>query len=392
MSNSQNKQHFNKSESPAGAIVNLALAIPPAMFRALASKVLNFANSYFENMLKIVFDVNTNSKNWDHEVDKSKKMAKILIFVTTEVLKQPDVQKLFLDLVEELKVFIEKANEVLKESLEQTQKIIEEEGNKASTAAYKITRQASQSAMDGVLDSANAAPPPIGPLISALRAAGDIITPIQTVTQETLKVTLSVAEKLINLMKELEVSGFGAAEASIKAIKTGITMTDTVTSKIDSVRKALEEPTIQKGGNNYVPAKNIPSPSFKPADKSAYELATQPRAGLKIPSKLQKALNEMDNLAKKAIEAKKEAERKKKEFENAKQMAKNIKNAPGKLKKQAKNSIKAIKNNVKKSVNNAKKNLKQEISTTKKALKGGRKTQRRKSTKSKSKSRKSRKH
>ena len=397
MSNSESKPQFNKSASPAGAVVNLALAIPPAMFRALASKVLNFANSYFENLLKIVFDINTNSKNWDQEDDKSKKMAKIIIFITTEVLKQPDVQKLFLELVEELKVFIEKANNVLKESLEQTQKIINEEGNKASVAAYKITRQASQSAMDGVLDSANAAPPPIGPLISALRAAGDIITPIQTVTQETLKVTLGVAEKLINLMKELEVSGFGAAEASIKAIKTGITMTDTVTDKIDTMRKALEEPT-QSGGGNYVPAKNIPFPSFDPAPNAAYELATKPRAGLEVPPKLQKALDDMDKLAKKAIEAREEAERKKKEFENAKKMAKNIKDAPGKLKKQAKNSINAAKKNVKNSVNSAKrnakkvmKNTKQEISTTKKALKqagGRRKTQRRKSRKSKRSSRK----
>ena len=94
MSNSN--AQFHKSESPAGAVVNLVLAIPPAMFRALASKVLNFANAYFENMLKLVFDVNTNSKNWDKEVDKSTKMAKILIFLTTEVLKRPDVQKLFL--------------------------------------------------------------------------------------------------------------------------------------------------------------------------------------------------------------------------------------------------------------------------------------------------------
>jgi len=403
MSNSN--AQFHKSESPAGAVVNLVLAIPPAMFRALASKVLNFANAYFENMLKLVFDVNTNSKNWDKEVDKSTKMAKILIFLTTEVLKRPDVQKLFLELVEELKVFIEKANDVLKESLEQTQLIIKEEGDKASTAAYKISRQASQSAMDGVLDSANAAPPPIGPLISALRAAGDIITPIQTVTQETLKVTLGVAEKVINLMKELEVSGFGAAEASIKAIKTGITLTDTVTNQIDTLRKALEAPKEQSGGNrnNYVPAENIPSPSFNPASDEAYKLAMEPRAGLKVPPRIQKALNDLDKLAKKAMEAKETAERKKKELENAKKMANNIKNAPGKLKQQAKNSINSAKKNVKNSINSAKnnakkavKNTKQEISTTKKALKqkGGRKskTQRRKSRKAKRLSRKQRKH
>jgi len=390
MSNSN--AQFHKSESPAGAIVNLALAIPPAMFGALASKVLNFANAYFENMLKLVFDVNTNSKNWDKEVDKSTKMAKILIFLTTEVLKRPDVQKLFLELVEELKDFIEQANNVLKESLEQTQLIIKEEGDKASTAAYKITRQASQSAMDGVLDSANAAPPPIGPLISALRAAGDIITPIQTVTQETLKVTLGVAEKVINLMKELEVSGFGAAEASIKAIKTGITLTDTVTNQIDTLRKVLEEPEEQSGGNrnNYVQAKNIPFPSFNPASNEAYKLAMEPRAGLKIPPKIQKALNDLDKLAKKAMEAKETAERKKKELENAKKMANNIKNAPGKLKQQAKNSINAAKNNAKKAV----KNTKQEISTAKKALKqkGGRKskTQRKKSRKARRLSRRKR--
>lgn len=385
MNNSKSITQFHKSESPAGAVFNLALAIPPAMFRALASKVLNFANAYFENMLKIVFDVNTNSKNWDREVDKSKKMAKIIFFITTEVLKQPDVQKLFLELVEELKDFIEQANNVLRESLEQTQKIINEEGNKASMAAYKITRQASQSAMDGVLDSANAAPPPFGPMISALRAAGDIITPIQTVTQETLKVTLGVAEKLINLMKELEVSGFGAAESSIKAIKTGITMTDTVTDKIDIMRKALEAPEEQSGGNrDYVSAENVPYPSFDPAKEEAYKLAMEPRAGLKIPARVQKALDDMDKLAKQAIEAKKAAEQKKKEFENAKKMAQNIKNAPGKLKQQAKNSINAAKNNAKKAVKNAK----QEISTTKKALKGGRKSQRRKSKKARRKSKK----
>ena len=112
MSNSNTQ--FHKSESPAGAIVNLALAIPPAMFRALASKVLKFANAYFENMLTLVFDVNTNAKDWDKEVDKSSKMAKILFFLTTEVLKRPDVKKLFLELVEELKIFIEQANDVLK--------------------------------------------------------------------------------------------------------------------------------------------------------------------------------------------------------------------------------------------------------------------------------------
>ena len=78
MNNSKSITQFHKSESPAGAVVNLALAIPPAMFHALASKVLNFANVYFENLLKIVFDINTNSKNWDREVDKSKKMAKII--------------------------------------------------------------------------------------------------------------------------------------------------------------------------------------------------------------------------------------------------------------------------------------------------------------------------
>jgi len=383
MSNS--KTQFHKSESPAGAIVNLALAIPPAMFRALASKVLKFANAYFENMLKLVFDVNTNSKDWDKEVDKSTKMAKILFFLTTEVLKRPDVKKLFLELVEELKVFIEQANEVLKESLEQTQLIIKDEGDKATTAAYKISRQASQSALDGVLDSANAIPPPIGPLISAFRAAGDIITPIQTVTQETLKVTLGVAEKVINLMKQLEVSGFGAAEASIKAIKTGITLTDTVTNKIDTLRKALEDPEEMKGGNrnNYVPAADVPFPSFKPASDESYKLALEPRAGLKIPDKVQKALDDLDKMAKQAMKAKAEAERKKKEFENAKKMAKNIKNAPGKLKQQAKNSINAAKNNAKKAVNN----VKQEMSTTKKALKqkGGQKskTQRRKSRKAK---------
>ena len=388
MNNSKSITQFHKSESPAGAVVNLALAIPPAMFHALASKVLNFANVYFENLLKIVFDVNTNSKNWDKEVDKSKKMAKIFFFITTEVLKQPDVQKLFLELVEELKDFIEKANNVLKESLEQTQNIINEEGNKVSIAAYKISRQTIQSAMDGVLDSANAAPPPFGPMISALRAAGDIITPIQTVTQETLKVTLGVAEKLINLMKELEVSGFGAAESSIKAIKTGITMTETVTNKIDIMRKALEAPDEQSGGNrNYVPAKNIPFPSFDPASDESYKLAMEPRAGLKIPAKVQKALDDMDRLAKQAIEAKKAAEQKKKEFENAKKMAQNIKNAPGKLKQQAKNSINAAKNNAK----NAVKNATREISTTKKALKGGRKSQRRKSQHRKSQHRKSKK-
>jgi len=388
MNNSKSITQFHKSESPAGAVVNLALAIPPAMFHALASKVLNFANVYFENLLKIVFDVNTNSKNWDKEVDKSKKMAKIFFFITTEVLKQPDVQKLFLELVEELKDFIEQANNVLKESLEQTQNIINEEGNKASIAAYKISRQTIQSAMDGVLDSANAAPPPFGPMISALRAAGDIITPIQTVTQETLKVTLGVAEKLINLMKELEVSGFGAAESSIKAIKTGITMTETVTNKIDIMRKALEAPDEQSGGNrNYVPAKNIPFPSFDPASDESYKLAMEPRAGLKIPAKVQKALDDMDRLAKQAIEAKKAAEQKKKEFENAKKMAQNIKNAPGKLKQQAKNSINAAKNNAK----NAVKNATREISTTKKALKGGRKSQRRKSQHRKSQHRKSKK-
>ena len=388
MNNSKSITQFHKSESPAGAVVNLALAIPPAMFHALASKVLNFANVYFENLLKIVFDVNTNSKNWDKEVDKSKKMAKIFFFITTEVLKQPDVQKLFLELVEELKDFIEKANNVLKESLEQTQNIINEEGNKVSIAAYKISRQTIQSAMDGVLDSANAAPPPFGPMISALRAAGDIITPIQTVTQETLKVTLGVAEKLINLMKELEVSGFGAAESSIKAIKTGITMTETVTNKIDIMRKALEAPDEQSGGNrNYVPAKNIPFPSFDPASDESYKLAMEPRAGLKIPARFQKALDDMDKLAKQAIEAKKAAEQKKKEFENAKKMAQNIKNAPGKLKQQAKNSINAAKNNAK----NAVKNATREISTTKKALKGGRKSQRRKSQHRKSQHRKSKK-
>jgi hypothetical protein len=222
-------------------------------------------------------------------------------------------------------------------------------------------------------------------MISALRAAGDIITPIQTVTQETLKVTLGVAEKLINLMKELEVSGFGAAESSIKAIKTGITMTDTVTDKIDIMRKALEAPEEQSGGNrDYVSAENVPYPSFDPAKEEAYKLAMEPRAGLKIPARVQKALDDMDKLAKQAIEAKKAAEQKKKEFENAKKMAQNIKNAPGKLKQQAKNSINAAKNNAKKAVKNAK----QEISTTKKALKGGRKSQRRKSKKARRKSKK----
>ena len=75
----------DKSLSIPGATVNLALAIPPAIFRALATKIIRFFNSYFQNMLKVVLDLNTESKDFPHEVNKSKKMAKILLFITTEV-------------------------------------------------------------------------------------------------------------------------------------------------------------------------------------------------------------------------------------------------------------------------------------------------------------------
>ena len=72
-----NNNANDKSLSIPGAGVNLALAIPPAIFRALATKIIRFFNSYFQNMLKVVLNLNTDSKNFPHEVNKSKKMAKI---------------------------------------------------------------------------------------------------------------------------------------------------------------------------------------------------------------------------------------------------------------------------------------------------------------------------
>ena len=51
-----NNSANDKSLSIPGAGVNLALAIPPAMFRALATKIIKFFNAYFQNMLKVVLE------------------------------------------------------------------------------------------------------------------------------------------------------------------------------------------------------------------------------------------------------------------------------------------------------------------------------------------------
>lgn len=338
-------QNNNGNKENMGNIANLALEMPTEIFYSLASKVLNFSNSYFKNMINIVYDVDTNSKNWDLEVDKAKKMAKILFFVTTEVLKQPDVQVLYHELLEELKIFIEKGNVILQETLEQTHQIIAEQGDEAKKAAYQITRQASQSAIAGFLDSANAIPPPIGPLISAFRASGDIISPLQTVTQESLTLTLGILEKVLRVMKKMDTQGTEAVEASINAMQAAIAVTDSIKGKIDIIRDMLgggdDSVQNQNGGSNYSRGSmhgtmrggnnNFP-PNYVPADKvplslpfnaqrelEAAKKALEPRAGLELEPKIQKALNDMNKLAEKVLKAQQAME----DVRNLKQQAKN---------------------------------------------------------------------
>ena len=243
----------DKSQSIPGAVFNLAIAIPPAMFRALANKVMQFINAYFSNMLKIVLNIDTTAKSFDHEVDKSKKMAKILIYITTEVLKQPDVQALFLELVDEFKKVLEQINTVLESTLEQSQEIIKTQGEQAEKAAYKISRRTVASAVDGALDAAGAIPV-AGEVISAARAALDVVKPIQELTQESLKLFIHTANDVVKLLKKNEVAGAAAADASLTAITNTINLTKTIIGKIDILRNDLEgvgsEKTVvnQKGG------------------------------------------------------------------------------------------------------------------------------------------------
>ena len=466
----------DKSQSIPGAVFNLALAIPPAMFRALANKVLQFINAYFKNMLKLVLNIDTNSKTFEHEVDKSKKMAKILMYITTEVLKQPDVQKLFLELVEELRKVLKQINDVLESTLEQSQEIIETQGERAEKAAYKISRRTVGSVVDGALDAAGGIPA-VGNVLSAVRAAADVIQPIQELTQESLKLFIHTANDVVKLLKKNEIAGAAAANASITAITNAMNLSKTITGKIDTLRNDLkgeesEETTNQKGGaknkntcacikfskkdlpkvpseeniigmidntrnlsvkkidaiggdretlnistkktknnnDDYVPAKDIPSPSFLPPKKAAYILASEPRAGLKLPPKIEKALKDMTKLAE---NAKKEAEKRKKQFNDAKKMtndamkmANDIKKAPGEFKKQAKNTVNSAKKQAKNTVNSAKKQAKNTVNSAKKQAKntvnsakkelkkGGRrsKTNRRKSRARKRRTRKNKTH
>jgi hypothetical protein len=413
-----NPQKNDKSQSIAGAIINLSLAVPPAIFSALAGKTLKFVNSYFQNMLEIVLEVNTNSRDWDHEVDKTKKLTKIIFFITTEVLKQPDVQKLFLEMVEQFKIMLDKVNVVLENTLEQSQEIIERQGDRASKSAYKVARTSVQSAKDGALDAAGTIPG-LGQAISGIRAAADIIAPIQELTQNSLSLFLHTANDVVKTLKDQEVQGAEAAQASIKTIQTALELSDTVIKNIDALREGFSEAPIPQqkgGGNDYVMAANVPSPSFSPASKKAYDMAGEERAGLTLPPKIKKVFSEMAKVAKAAADAKKRVEDAKKmandakgsiasakgSIADAKKMASNIKDAPGKMKQDISNSINSVKNNVKKSANNVKKsanNIKK--STSKKAPVGGkrgkkgknsrRSTQRRK-TKSKSRKRNTKKN
>ena len=355
-------QNNNGNKENMGNIANLALEMPTEIFYSLASKVLNFSNSYFKNMINIVYDVDTNSKNWDLEVDKAKKMAKILFFVTTEVLKQPDVQVLYHELLEELKIFIEKGNVILQETLEQTHQIIAEQGDEAKKAAYQITRQASQSAIAGFLDSANAIPPPIGPLISAFRASGDIISPLQTVTQESLTLTLGILEKVLRVMKKMDTQGTEAVEASINAMQAAIAVTDSIKGKIDIIRDMLGsgDDSVQnqnggsnysrgtmhgsmhgtmRGGNNnfppnYVSAADVDLPRPFNAERKfqAAKKALEPRAGLELPPKIQKALNDMNKLAEKVLKAQQA-------MEDVRNLGAAVEAAPRKLQQQAKKAF-----------------------------------------------------
>ena len=134
--------------------------------------------------------------------------------------------------------------------------------------------------------------------------------------------------------------------------------------KIDAIggeRETLNTSNDNSNNNNdnYVPSKDIPLFSFLPPKKAAYKLASEPRAGLKLPPKIEKALKDMTKLAE---NAKKEADKRKKQFNDAKKMAKdakkmgnNIKKAPGEFKKQAKNTVNSAKKQAKNTVNSAKK-------------------------------------
>ena len=380
-----NPQKNDKSQSIAGAIINLSLAVPPAIFSALAGKTLKFVNSYFQNMLEIVLEVNTNSRDWDHEVDKTKKLTKIIFFITTEVLKQPDVQKLFLEMVEQFKIMLDKVNVVLENTLEQSQEIIERQGDRASKSAYKVARTSVQSAKDGALDAAGTIPG-LGQAISGIRAAADIIAPIQELTQNSLSLFLHTANDVVKTLKDQEVQGAEAAQASIKTIQTALELSDTVIKNIDALREGFSEapnPQQKGGGNDYVMAANVPSPSFSPASKNAYDRAGEERAGLTLPPKIKKVFSEMAKVAKAAEDAKKRVEDAKKRVEDAKADAKKMAdNAKGSIadakgsiddaKADAKKMASNIKNNVKKSTSNAKEssyNIKK--STSKKAPSGG---------------------
>jgi hypothetical protein len=403
-----NPQQNDKSKSIAGAIVNLSLAVPPAIFSALAGKTLKFVNSYFQNMLEIVLKINTNSKDWDHEVDKTTKLTKIIFFITTEVLKQPDVQKLFLEMVEQFKKMLDKFNIVLENTLEQSQGIIENQGERAKEAAYKTSRMFVQSAKDGALDAAGTIPG-LGQAISGIRAAADIIAPIQELTQNSLSLFVHTANDVVKTLKDQEVQGAEAAQASLKTIQTALKLSDTVIKNIDALREGFsEEPNPNQigGGNDYVVAADVPSWSLEPASNNAYVRASRPNAGMFIPPKMKEVLDEIRKVGKAAEDAKKRVEDAKKRVEDAKadakgsiadakKMVSNIKDAPGKIKQGISNSINSVKNNANESASNKKKG------TSKKATVGGkrgkkgkksRRTTQRRKTKSKSRKRNTKKN
>ncbi len=366
------------SKSVTEAIGNFALAIPPALIKALATKILNFSNSYFHALLSNVMKFNVNAKDFEHEVDKSKKYSKILILIITESLKDPAVQRLFSEMLEQFKVVLNKFQEVLEKALPQYEQLLLEEGNKIEKAAYKVSRQTVQSGIDGALDAASAIPPPIGTIILAAREAGDIITPIQQLTQKSLAVFLSSANAFLDLYQSVEGETFDGLQAAIKTAQTGINITKTLTDKIDAATMLIEG--IQEGGG-YVDSSEVPWPDFTPPPAESYKNALKPNGGVTMSPQIKKALNKVRGLAKQAQAAKQQFNNTKKTVDSVRNIAKNpknfIKKAKNNVKQQVKKEVQKTKNDIKKSTKNI-------------ALKGGRKSRRKYKRKSKRNTKKNR--
>ena len=223
----------NVSHSIPGAVLNLMASIPPALFRALATKIIKFFNSYFQNMLKVILSIDSKASDWDKEVDKSKRMTKILFYVTAEVLKQPDVQKLFLEMAEELKNVLNQVASVMRASLKRLKIMIDEEGEILQQAAYTQTYQTTEKILSAIIAAVSAIPV-VGNVITAVVAGAEVITPIQTITQQSIIVFIKTADKIIDLLNEVSVPGLDAAQSSIKVIKNVLKTSQTIINKIDT--------------------------------------------------------------------------------------------------------------------------------------------------------------